>query len=46
MHAKLIEILEEKKPPCIAEEPLFSAGIRDFKKALTSNDGIDPGYQV
>ncbi|MBT3258375.1 MAG: indole-3-glycerol phosphate synthase TrpC [Deltaproteobacteria bacterium] len=49
MHAKLIEILEEKKREVkrlkkerlsFPENP-FSKGIRDFEKALTSNAGID-----
>lgn len=49
MHAKLAEILEEKKrevkrlkkgpDPLSADH--FSGSIRDFKKALASNDGID-----
>jgi len=49
MHAKLAEILEEKEKEveCLKKgrNPFpadhFSGGIRDFKKALTSNDGID-----
>ncbi|MBW2708970.1 MAG: indole-3-glycerol phosphate synthase TrpC [Deltaproteobacteria bacterium] len=49
MHAKLVEILEEKKRevahlkkgrPALPEEHC-PGGIRDFKKALTSNDGVD-----
>ena len=49
MHAKLVEILEEKRQemarlkkgrhPFPADH--FSGDVRDFKKALTSNDGID-----
>jgi len=49
MHAKLAEILEEKKREVKrlkkAPDPLssehFPGSIRDFKKALASNDGID-----
>jgi indole-3-glycerol phosphate synthase len=49
MHAKLIEILEEKKKEVkrlkkgrlALPEDHFSDNVRDFKKALTSNAGID-----
>ena len=49
MHAKLIEILEEKKKEVkrlkkgrlSLPEDHFSDNVRDFKKALTSNAGID-----
>jgi indole-3-glycerol phosphate synthase len=49
MHAKLAEILEEKKievkrlkkAACATSAELFSGERRDFKMALTSNGGID-----
>ncbi len=49
MHAKLLEILAEKKREVerlkkgssALPENRFSGGIRNFKEALTSNDGID-----